>query len=321
MTRGRRVGVVCVAVALGALLGAASASAAFPGANGRIAFDQGGLTPPIGGEGTDLSVPSQVFTVEPDGSGLSQLTNVASDRAAASPEWSADGQSIVYESNETPSGLFHVWVMDADGNNQEQLTHGSGFEDFQPSWSADGQRIVFSHCAEPFGFIAFCNVAEINADGSGFHNILSAGHWMNVRPQFSPNDEQITFSSDKGGLQSAVWVMNADGSSLRKLTTARLRAFWPDWAPSGKRILFADHCCLPHSNLWTVRPDGGGLRQLTHVPEGRDLSFPSYSPNGKRIVAFFGTDEGTILKTLRADGSHLHRLTGHDAFLSDWGPG
>lgn len=304
-----------LAALLTSLLGGASADAAFPGTNGRIAFSQGDLIPPIGGEPSDLSAHSQVFTIDPDGGGLTQLTNVAGDQAAAAPDWSADGEQIVYESNE--SGAFQIWVMNANGTGQTQLTaEQSGFEDFQPSWSPDGERILFSHCAEPLdGFISYCDIDVMNANGTGVETLLSEGHWTNIRPEFSPDGNRIAFSSDKGGFMSAVWVMNADGSSPERLTTARMRAFWPDWAPNGKRILFSDHCCVPNSNLWTVRPGGGGLKQVTHVHES-DLGFASNSPNGKRILTLFP------LQTRHADGSHPRVVTDQDEFLlSDWGPG
>jgi Tol biopolymer transport system component len=314
----RRVSIAVVALI--GLISVSSAHATFPGANGRIAFSQGDLGP-----GGDLSAHSQVFTIRPDGGGLAQLTHVGAHRAAGVPDWSPDGERIAYESNQ--SGAFHIWVMNADGSHQTQLTDDSGFEDFQPSWSPDGERILFSHCGEPLGFIAFCDVAVINADGNGLHTLLSAGRWTNIRPVYSPHGNRIAFETDRGGLQSAIWVMKADGSKLRRLTSAKLRAFWPDWAPDGKRILFADNCCLPNSNLWTVRPHGNPkLAQMTDVPFPLDLAFASFSPDGEKIVAFFSRGCGDAgcrhFYTLDADGSHFHEVvTGKpNTFNTDWGP-
>jgi Tol biopolymer transport system component len=320
-----RLGSLLLAAFVLVLAAAAPARATFPGANGRIAYSQADLVPLIGGETGDLSAHSQVFTIEPDGSGRARLTHVAGDQAAGSPEWSPDGDRIVYESNE--SGSFQVWVMDADGGNQTQLTDDPDFEGFQPSFSPDGQSIVFSRCASPLGFMAFCDIAVMDADGDNLQTILSDGHWSNVRPGYSPDGDQISFSSSRGGLQSAVWVMDADGSDPERLTPPRLRAMWPDWAPDGEHILFGDNCCVRHSNLWTVEPDGSDLDQITHVPKRADINFPTYSPNGKRIVAFdpAGCDgpDCDLLVTLRADGTGIHRLKAgtRNAFLSDWGPG
>ncbi len=324
--RGRVLIPVAVLALLGALV-AAPAQATFSGSNGRIAFSQGDLVPPIGGESGDLGIRSQVFTINPNGSGLKQLTHVAAGKSAGSPDWSPDGERIVYESNQ--SGDFHIWVMNANGSGKTQLTHQSGFEDFQPSWSPDGKKILFSHCGEPFGpgFIVYCDIDVMNANGTHVKTLLSSGHWSNVRANYSPDGGRITFSSDRGGLASAVWVMKANGSGLERLTRPKLRAFWPDWAPSGHRILFSDNCCLPHSNLWTVRPDGSGTKKLTHVPQGVDAAFGSYSPNGRRVVTFFSRGCANSpcrhFSTLRSDGSHFDRVvTGKtNTFLTDWGPG
>jgi len=317
---GTRSRALFLAVAAIGLLAAAPASATSPGKNGRIAFSQGDVFP-----GGSEFAHSQVFTIGAQGTGLAQLTHVASDQNASAPDWSSDGQQIAYNSNE--SGGFGIWSMDANGDNQTQLTNASGFEDFLPSWSPNGNRIVFSRCGEPFGSIAFCNLDSMNANGGGVKTLLSAGHWTNLNASYSPNGDRIVFESDRGGLQSAIWVMKADGSALHRLTPPRLRAFTPDWAPSGKRILFSNNCCLPHSNLWTVRPNGHGLRQLTHVGRRQDLAFASYSPNGKRIVAHFSRGCGDTpcrhFFTFHADGSHAHKVVTRvpNTFLTDWGPG
>jgi TolB protein len=327
MTARDRIPIFFAVLGLAGVLFASPAYATFPGTNGRIAFSQGDLIAPVGGESGDLSIHSQVFTIRPNGSGLKQLTHVATDQGAGSPDWSPDGERIAYESNQ--SGAFHIWVMNANGMGQTQLTHQSGFEDFQPSWSPDGKRILFSHCAEPFGpgFIVSCDIDVMNADGTQVSTVLSSGHWSNVHANYSPDGKRITFGSNRGGLQSAVWVMRADGSGLQRLTAPKLRAFWPDWAPGGHRILFSDNCCLPHSNLWTVRPDGSGLTQLTHVAQRLDAAFGGFAPNGRRIATFFtkgcGGSPCRHFYTLHSDGSHLHRVTTGkpNTFLTDWGPG
>ena len=188
---------VCAVTFVTALLVAAPAQATFPGSNGRIAFSQGAVLPPVGGEPGDTEAHSQVFTIGSAGNNLKQLTHVPHDRGAASPDWSPDGQRIVYQSNE--SGSYQVWVMEANGANQTQLTNFSAFETFQPSWSPDGNHIVFSRCGEPTGFIAYCDVARIDADGGGLVTLLHAGRWMNVKAAYSPDGQQIAFGSDKGG--------------------------------------------------------------------------------------------------------------------------
>ncbi len=82
------------------IIPATQANAAFPGANGRIAF------------ATDFSRHPQIFTVLPDGAGLRQLTHVPKGHAASSPDWSPDGTRILFTIDN------EIWVMNADGSHQ-----------------------------------------------------------------------------------------------------------------------------------------------------------------------------------------------------------
>ena len=73
------------------------AHAAFPGANGRIAFSTGFLFP----DNFELPARTQIYTVGPDGTDQRRLTNVAEDHHAGAPDWSADGTRIVYQRDES----------------------------------------------------------------------------------------------------------------------------------------------------------------------------------------------------------------------------
>jgi Tol biopolymer transport system component len=298
--------------------GSAPAAATVPGRNGLIAFSQGDMFPGGGAlvPGGGPSMHSQIYTISPSGGAPKQLTHVPSNRAAAAPAWSPDGKRIVYESNQ--SGEFRIWVMNANGSGQTQVTHEQGVEDFLPSFSPSGKRIVYSRCGEFAGFFAFCDLDTISLAGGGRRTLLSAGHWTNLRAEFSPDGHQIVFQSDRGGYLSAVWMMRADGSHVRRLTSPIMEAFWPTFAPNGRRVVFTDNFDRPTSNTWTARSSGGGLRQLTHFHSGPGVGFSSYAPSGTRIVSVC---PGKCLSTLNADGSHLKRVTTgiRFTFLPDWG--
>jgi Tol biopolymer transport system component len=122
---------LCAAAAAVALTGlaAAPAYATFAGANGRIVFDRGD------GRQTDL------FTILPDGSGLTRLTRtrVLEEKA----EWSADGRRIAFGSS-TPSGArSEIVTVAADGSDRRAVTRLRSVS-AAPSWAPGGRLAFFT---------------------------------------------------------------------------------------------------------------------------------------------------------------------------------
>jgi Tol biopolymer transport system component len=87
----------------------------------------------------------QIFTINPDGTDLRQLTS--SDLDDTGPAWSPDGLKIAFSSTRSDPGSFYLrdqmWVMNADGSNQMRITDNA-YRNAWPSWSPDGQRMVFT---------------------------------------------------------------------------------------------------------------------------------------------------------------------------------
>src|SRR5262245_46329987 len=137
-----------VALSVGFLVGlvlAAPALGAFPGANGKIAFQQ---------RTSDFADPT-VQTINPDGTGQAALVNTLS----GGPAWSPDGKSVAYIS-------FDLWIINADGSNNH-VVRGTN-EGSSPSWSPDGTRIAFGDefCTSDPPNCDFV-VDVTNADGTG----------------------------------------------------------------------------------------------------------------------------------------------------------
>lgn len=329
----RRIALCCVGGAMivgstGVTASAVHATAA--GGSGLIAFS-------TGFDGSDPTLTSQIFTIRPDGSGIRQLTHVPHGDHALNPGFSASGKRIAFESDVT--GNFEVWVMNADGSGQTELTSDPTFQNFHPRWSPDGTRIAFTQCTFPFG-VAECHITVMNSNGSGITQ-LTTGHWADGDPcgsspaagsgnpvggpEYSANGE-ITFDSNRGGFNSAVWVMRADGTGMRRLTAPNLVAFSPDWSPRGTDIAFTTHACLPGSDVWVMRADGSGAHALTHLPSTHNAGFESYSPDGNRIVLVSDLrhPDGCCsdIFVMDASGSGLHPILTNQptALLTDWGP-
>jgi Tol biopolymer transport system component len=140
-----------------------------------------------------------------DGTGITRLTTDTSNNRF--PVWSPDGSKIAFESDRT--GLYQVWVMDADGTNPRQVTTDSATKGQLPDWSPDGSRIAYSSLATGNG-----DIYVINADGTN-PTRLTSDPALDFGPAWSPDGTQIAFTSGRGSATGAqtVYVMNADGSN------------------------------------------------------------------------------------------------------------
>jgi dipeptidyl aminopeptidase/acylaminoacyl peptidase len=105
-------------------------------------------------------------------------------------------------------------------------------------------------------------------------------------PQYSPDGKQIaftvtTFNLEKGTRNSEIYLMNADGSNLRKLTENDAADFHPRWSPDGKKLLFVS-TRENGPQVWVLPMAGGEPRQKTDFYTG--VSNPEWSPDGKHIA-------------------------------------
>src|SRR4051812_39179675 len=125
----RPLAVSLVVVAGSLSLAISPVAATYPGAtNGVLAFGM-----------NDAAGNGQIYTANPDGTGVTPLTSGAFKHLCAA--FSADGSKIAYCSNET--GAFEIWTMNADGTGQAQLTKLGGYATF-PDFSPDGTTVAFT---------------------------------------------------------------------------------------------------------------------------------------------------------------------------------
>jgi Tol biopolymer transport system component len=276
---------------LGFLAIATPAHAAFPGTQGRIAFD------------SDRDGNGEIYTMNADGSAQSRITtNTSFD---ARPAWSADGKKIAWESQQ--DGTNAVWVMNGDGSGQTRLSPHAAME---PAWSPDG-RVAMSMDGGIF---------VVNADGTGGLQLTSQSGTPDAMPAWSPGGDKIAFMRFTGSYD--VWVMNADGTNQVNLTpgTAGSGDYQPNWAPWGDRIAFASDRS-GNADIYTMKADGSVVAPLTTDP-GLDQQ-PAWDPTGSAIT--FESNRATgksQVYRMGADGTAQTRLTNDSAFDSspDWQP-
>jgi TolB protein len=167
------------------------------------------------------------------------------------------------------------------------------------------------------GEIAFSvgsRIHVVSADG-GDERVLATGgdaSW----PAWSRDGGRIAFTSV---LRGGLFVMNADGSGLRRVTRSPTLDLQPAWSPDGRRLVFARTVRGYREEIFVIGVDGRGLRRLTWN-RGQDLE-PDWAPNGKRIAwSFTGREkfEQPRTFTMNPDGRvKRFRLSGGSA---DWSP-
>jgi TolB protein len=179
-------------------------------ASGKIAFD----------DSTGPTSYSDILVVNPDGSGLRNLT---ADQAAARnirPAWSPDGEKIAFVRN------GEIEVMNADGSDPTTLTGGNA-----PAWSPNGQQIVFQRAVGGGN----TEIYTMNADGTDqtplTTKLVSGQVQRNQDPDWSPDGRQIAFMRDDATQTFQVFVMNADGTDQRPLTDLPSENSHPGWRP------------------------------------------------------------------------------------------
>ena len=267
-----------------ALAVSAPSSAAFPGANGKLAF-QHYHTP-------GLEAYMTIGAMNPNGSGFTLLTdNPAEDYT---PAWSADGTKLVFISTR---GAYDIAVVDADGSNKRFVTDnaGAGVIPSDPAWSPDGTKIVF---AELSSATLATHIKVIGENGSGKTDLTPDA--TNARcPDWSPDGSKIAYAGDAG-----IVVMGSDGSSP---TTLPATGGCPSWAPDGATIAFG-----LGQDIIGVNPDGTGRRTIWHSGSGLNAFDVAWSPDCRKLV-FAGLNAaagGTFnLYIVGADGSALTNLT------------
>ena len=218
-----------------------------------------------------------IYTMNADGTGAQRLTFNSTGISDESPDWSYDGTKIAFIRSS------HVWVMNADGSNQTQLTTAAG-ADFHPSWSPDGTKIAYEHRTS-----AGSQIMVMNADGSN-PQTLTTSPYDSETPSWSPDGTKIAFASDRAppNFIFQIYVMGADGSNQTPVTssTAPSGDTDPAWSPDGTKIAFLGDVVSggTHSpHIFVMNANGTNPVQITNGA-GSGEGAPTWSPDGTQIA-------------------------------------
>jgi Tol biopolymer transport system component len=224
-------------------------------------------------------IPGRLEVMKADGSERHLLTDFAASRGQIdTPRWVAGGGALLFHVTHlgpgqgygTPAGNPQLYIVNADGSDLRRVYEPSG-ADFQWLLSPGGERLAIFEPLTPNGWRMLLG----NVDGTGIEEVargdgdISQLQWL--LPTWSPNGARLAFSECRGDpCQSALLVINADGSGFRTLVYP-YDAFEPlAWFPDGKRLAFITHpdpCRvgegMPPGHLEIVDAETGESRRIT----------------------------------------------------------
>ena len=284
-------------------------------------------------QSTRVDVPcDQIFTMRLDGSDL-QMVSTGAGRTTCGYFY-PDGESMLYASTHLGSAecppppsfeMGYVWAiydsydifrMNSDGTGLTRLTDTPGY-DAEATIGPDG-RIVFTSVRD-----GDMEIYSMNGDGSDVRRLTNR-QGPDGGPFFSPDGSRIVFRGRgipdgpeyddyKALLDDGLWrptaleifVMDADGGSVRQITDLGGASFAPFWHPDGQRIIFSSNWHNPDGrnfDLFIINDDGSGLERVTF---GDTFDgFPMFSPDGLQLLFASNRDAA-------AEGDT-------NVFLADW---
>jgi Tol biopolymer transport system component len=203
-----------------------------------------------------------IYAVRVDGTSVRRLaSNGALDGGIT---WSPDGRTLAF-AGKTPGGNREIYVVNADGSGLRRLTRSRGLE-HSPVWSPDDQRIAYTRTLREFEDWP-SEIDLINADGSSAQRLTTPGAPRS--PAWSPDGSRLVFVGDRsptrpitGDGNDGIYVANADGSGLRRLTGNVGKEPGPAWSPDGSQIAFTGR----KENIYVIGADGQGMKRLTRSP-------------------------------------------------------
>jgi len=211
--------------------------------------------------------------------------------------------SIVFTSNRE-EGLWATYAMEPDGNAVHRLTFEFDQTLHEATWAPDGNRIAF---------VEFDGIYVLDA-GAGAPTRILEDHTRSMKPVWSPDGTRIAFKSDRdrNGSGNEIYVVNADGTNLKRLTYTTIDEWALDWSPDGQKIVYSVYTPEAQLGAYIMDADGTHVTRLLATMEVADVA---WSPDGSRIAlaGARGNLSFNSIFVVNPDGTDLRQLTEENA--------
>ena len=218
----------------------------------------------------------QIYIMDADGKYPQRLTE---DNENDHPIWLPNGHQVVFRTHDG-NGVWWWRIYDLDTHEITKFSVPSYDFFFQtPAWSLDGQYLAYMSLVEQQERNDGSSQIQVRSLVDSSDVALTNDVWASIKPTWSHDGQQIAFFSERDGTYNlfALYVMNRDGSDVRRLTEPEFsEEVMCTWSPDGREIAVGNSVVM--RNIFVVEVETGEIRKLLELPEGVTASSPAWQP-------------------------------------------